>query len=316
MTRIFSLTLALLLASGASHASDPDAIADEYLEAIQTQHWTRMAALLAEGAVYQDFTMQHFGSAAIDLEGVEAIIGFWRSSSEDSGTSSIRYDVRKRFTAGPTVVLDIEANVVVSGEYWEVPLPEVEASGTLIVYLEIKEGKVEHHIDFVDYAAAMRRIEEQKATALRAPGKTDTIGKPPAKSPEKSLIEGAHLRVARPTNNLDALVPFYRDGLGFEVIASFEDHEGWDGVMLGHPKAPYHLEFTRHRGHKAPQAPTRDDLLVFYLPDREHWKAAVERMRRHGFEPVTSENPYWDKVGKTFEDPDGYRVVLQNAPWS
>ncbi len=26
-------------------------------------------------------------------------------------------------------------------------------------------------------------------------------------------------------------------------------------------------------------------------------------------------NPYWDKLGRTFEDPDGYRVVLQNADW-
>jgi hypothetical protein len=34
------------------------------------------------------------------------------------------------------------------------------------------------------------------------------------------------------------------------------------------------------------------------------------------YEPVPSFNPYWDRAGRTFEDPDGYRVVLQNAPWS
>jgi hypothetical protein len=27
-------------------------------------------------------------------------------------------------------------------------------------------------------------------------------------------------------------------------------------------------------------------------------------------------SPYWDLQGKTFEDIDGYRVVLQNAVWS
>lgn len=26
-------------------------------------------------------------------------------------------------------------------------------------------------------------------------------------------------------------------------------------------------------------------------------------------------NPYWDRLGLTFEDPDGDRVVLQNAAW-
>jgi Questin oxidase-like len=33
------------------------------------------------------------------------------------------------------------------------------------------------------------------------------------------------------------------------------------------------------------------------------------------FESVKAFNPYWDRNGKTFEDPDGYRVVLQHANW-
>lgn len=126
---------------------------------------------------------------------------------------------------------------------------------------------------------------------------------------------GIKLRVARPTDRLDEVVRFYRDGLGLEVLGSFEDHEGFDGVMLGHPGQQVHLEFTTKRGHAAGRAPTPDNLLVFYLPDVEQWKAAVERMRSCGHEPVASFNPYWDRQGRTFEDPDGYRVVLQNAAW-
>jgi hypothetical protein len=34
-----------------------------------------------------------------------------------------------------------------------------------------------------------------------------------------------------------------------------------------------------------------------------------------GYKHVQAFNPYWDVAGKTFEDPDGYRVVLQNARW-
>ena len=45
----------------------------------------------------------------------------------------------------------------------------------------------------------------------------------------------AHLRVARPTDQLAAVVKFYHDGLGFEVLYEFHDHDGFDGVMLdGH----------------------------------------------------------------------------------
>jgi catechol 2,3-dioxygenase-like lactoylglutathione lyase family enzyme len=123
------------------------------------------------------------------------------------------------------------------------------------------------------------------------------------------------LRVARPTDNLDRLLPFYRDGLGLTVLCRFEDHDGFDGMMLGRAGAPYHLEFARARGHAAGRAPTCDNLLVFYLPDAQAWQAAIDRMRDAGFTPVAAFNPYWDRNGATFEDPDGYRVVFQRAAW-
>jgi catechol 2,3-dioxygenase-like lactoylglutathione lyase family enzyme len=128
-------------------------------------------------------------------------------------------------------------------------------------------------------------------------------------------LDKVHLRVARPTDNIQELIRFYRDGLGFEVIGSFEDHQGFDGVMLGHTSLAYHLEFTHHQGHHVGKAPTEENLLVFYLPDEAEWQQAVDRMTRQGYQPVKSYNPYWDIQGKTFEDPDGYRVVLQNAAW-
>jgi catechol 2,3-dioxygenase-like lactoylglutathione lyase family enzyme len=55
------------------------------------------------------------------------------------------------------------------------------------------------------------------------------------------MSEVPTLRVARPTDNLDALVPFYRDGLGLEILYRFEDHDGFDGLMFGRLGAPYHF---------------------------------------------------------------------------
>jgi catechol 2,3-dioxygenase-like lactoylglutathione lyase family enzyme len=123
------------------------------------------------------------------------------------------------------------------------------------------------------------------------------------------------LRIARPSDDLDALIPFYRDGLGLQILYRFEDHDGFDGVMLGRPGVPYHFEFTRAHGHHAGRAPNEDHLLVFYLPDDTEWNAAVTRMGTAGFEPVAAFNSYWDRQGRTFEDPDGYRIVLQHAAW-
>ncbi|EJN60056.1 hypothetical protein [Halogranum rubrum] len=44
-------------------------------------------------------------------------------------------------------------------------------------------------------------------------------------------LSTAHLRVARPTDNLGAVVSFYRDGLGFDVLASFEGPDGYRVVF-------------------------------------------------------------------------------------
>ena len=83
----------------------------------------------------------------------------------------------------------------------------------------------------------------------------------------------------------------------------------------GTASSQYHLEFTRQRGHRAGSAPSTEHLLVFYVPDPEEWAAKCARMTAAGFRAVKSSNPFWDSIGATFEDVDGYRVVLANARW-
>lgn len=39
-------------------------------------------------------------------------------------------------------------------------------------------------------------------------------------------------------------------------------------------------------------------------------------MKQAGFREVDPLNPYWAQSGRTFEDHDGYRVVIQQADWS
>jgi len=125
-----------------------------------------------------------------------------------------------------------------------------------------------------------------------------------------------HLRVARPVSDIGRTKDMYALGLGLKVVGSFEDHEGFDGVMLGSPGAGYHFEFTVSRRHPVHPAPTIEDLAVFYVPSATEWRAACVSMEAAGFKPVASYNPYWEKNGRTYEDFDGYRVVLQQAEWS
>lgn len=120
-----------------------------------------------------------------------------------------------------------------------------------------------------------------------------------------------HLRIARPVRDLSAATALYREGLGLQVLGGFEDHEGFDGVMLGLPDAGWHFEFTRCRHHPVAPSPTDEDLVVLYFPEAAEWQAACDRMQNAGFRPVKSFNPYWDVRGRTYQDPDGYRVVIQ-----
>ena len=126
---------------------------------------------------------------------------------------------------------------------------------------------------------------------------------------------GRVMRVARPTPNLTELADMYIQGLGFKILSQFTDHDGFDGIILGHPGQIYHLEFTSQRIQTTAQKPSQEQLLVFYIPDKTEWENTCEQMLRAGFKNVRSFNPYWDVKGKTFIDLDGCPVVLQQTPW-
>jgi catechol 2,3-dioxygenase-like lactoylglutathione lyase family enzyme len=123
------------------------------------------------------------------------------------------------------------------------------------------------------------------------------------------------VRVARPTDRLAELERFYSEGLGLPVVGRFggEGHAGYDGLMLGIPGYDYHLEFTQHVDGSPCPAPSEDNLLVFYIPDRGAIDRIAARLSDMGYPEVPPENPYWAGRGVTVADPDGWRIVLMNT---
>lgn len=126
----------------------------------------------------------------------------------------------------------------------------------------------------------------------------------------QSAIKAVQFRIARPSDKLQELVHFYHQALGLPVIGSFTNHDGYDGVMIGLPGAEYHLEFTQHRLGSACPAPSKDNLLVLYFDEHKEYENALQRLTDRGYLPVAPENPYWEDKSTTFEDPDGWRIVL------
>jgi catechol 2,3-dioxygenase-like lactoylglutathione lyase family enzyme len=117
-------------------------------------------------------------------------------------------------------------------------------------------------------------------------------------------------RSARPTNDLRAIERFYVEALGCARLGGFEDHEGFDGLIVGAADGSWQVEFVREHGVTAPRAPTDEHLLVFYVADRLMLAEREAAMRGAGHLPVESHNPYWQRHGVTFEDPDRYHVVI------
>lgn len=123
------------------------------------------------------------------------------------------------------------------------------------------------------------------------------------------------MRVARACRDIEAMGAQYADGLGMDVLSSWRDHEGFDGVILGHPRAPYHLEFIRDHQAPPPPAPHEEQLLVFYLDDEADWQRRCDAMVAAGFTVVRNANPFWERNGRTFADAEGGRVVLHRGAW-
>lgn len=74
------------------------------------------------------------------------------------------------------------------------------------------------------------------------------------------------LRLSRQTKDIELLLPFYRDGLGFDVLERGENVNGMDTVLLGHKHWPYQFEFSQMRSPEdAPRAPSSEYYRVFAL---------------------------------------------------
>ena len=126
-------------------------------------------------------------------------------------------------------------------------------------------------------------------------------------------LQVAQVRIARPTDRIEEVERFYCEGVGLQKIDSFEGHQGYTGIMIGLPDAGYHLEFTQHIDGSPCPAPTRDNLLVLYIPNRQTIQRIAKNLHEMGYPEVEPENPYWAEKGVTIEDPDGWRLVLMNT---
>ncbi len=149
----------LTLLPSAAFACDEDSLPVRYLKAIQAMNWDEQGSMLAEDARYYDPTMIFYDRPAIDLRGPEAIVSFWRSSSEVSGTESIQYTMTGCFETAGYYVMDYDIEIKVSGAFWQVNKDVITVPGQVTSVIRTDADEVIEHIDYVDYAGGERHVE-------------------------------------------------------------------------------------------------------------------------------------------------------------
>jgi GNAT superfamily N-acetyltransferase len=113
-------------------------------------------------------------------------------------------------------------------------------------------------------------------------------------------------RVTRPVRDLARATEFYGALLGLVSRGGFTGHEGYDGAFFDLPGG---AELELATGPADPPDPT-DAPLVLYLANPEEVRAAAAGLVAAGVPTVPAANPYWNRRGQTFLDPDGQAVVL------
>ena len=118
------------------------------------------------------------------------------------------------------------------------------------------------------------------------------------------------VRVARPAQDLMRSTRFYRDLIGLPPLGGFENHDGYNGIFFALP-GEAELELTAGPAQPAPS--TDEDLLVLYVETWAEVTAMRARLTAAGVTRIPNRNPYWNRSGLTFLDPDGYRLVIAAA---
>ncbi len=146
-----ALILAGVAATEADEGSASDSLIDRYLKAFETYDVRTMSTFWAEDVVYADPT---FGAT---FEGREHARDTLLGMLDPEQTFSIK--ITSRFTTNDVTVLTIQGSATIRRPDGS-DGPRIKTQTPGVVVLQVVNGKVVKHTDYVDYDTARRQVAE------------------------------------------------------------------------------------------------------------------------------------------------------------
>jgi hypothetical protein len=159
---VLALLLNFVPRSGAAAEQEakPDplqAVAESYLDALCEQDFGKLAGLMDPKILFEDPTLSLFSGEGLSIEGRDGTLAHLQRNAKKAAKSAV--DVRESFVSGEHVVMRL--NYVTKGSQTR-ELAERGNAGfrlgtSAVTILRIKQGRVVHHLDHVDYASILRK---------------------------------------------------------------------------------------------------------------------------------------------------------------
>lgn len=155
----FAVFLSLLAEPTEAQSPKPSVlqIGEQYLATYGRGDADGLAAFLTPESVLEDPTGAAMGRE-IRFIGVNRILPWLKQSF--AAVTTLHLEITERFSTGPYAIYSGVLHYSVPGVMLGVQTEEVSMSPRFTVVLEIRNGKVMHHTDYVDYESVMAQVQQ------------------------------------------------------------------------------------------------------------------------------------------------------------
>ena len=164
----------VLLSSTGAVAQDPYPVDPElidigrrYLETVYRFDFDQQATFYTEDSVFEDHTVDIF-EQTWHFKGPDEIVGLFRDTLPETPLK-VDVDIQDAFIVADRVHFYVHYHNTGDGTPMGVPGKEITVTAKGFTILRIVDGKVLHHLDYIDYPGMFRQAGDQAGSSASTP---------------------------------------------------------------------------------------------------------------------------------------------------